>query len=356
MATPPSADATRTAARVFVAGATGYIGRNVVRTLVEQRFRVVAFARRRAGTGGSDDEATTRQRLAGAEVRFGDVTNARSVRDDGFRNESFDAVVSCLATRTGGIQDAWQVEHQANIHLLEGARQAAVRHFVLLSAICVQKPKLAFQRAKLAFERTLIASGLGYSIVRPTAYFKSLSGQVLAVQRGRRFMVFGHGELTACKPISERDLAQYVAELVSAPEAPNRVLPIGGPGPAITPKQQGALLFDAVGRPPRYRHVPVALFDAIIFILGALSRLGTRWADRAEFARIARYYATESMLVWNETEGRYDAEATPSFGRDTLRAFYQHAVIDGLQGQELGEHAMLDWPSQPSPRGDTDAS
>lgn len=28
-------------------------------------------------------------------------------------------------------------------------------HFVLLSAICVQKPRLAFQQAKLAFEQTL---------------------------------------------------------------------------------------------------------------------------------------------------------------------------------------------------------
>jgi divinyl chlorophyllide a 8-vinyl-reductase len=49
---------------------------------------------------------------------------------------------------------------------------------VLLSAICVQKPELAFQHAKLAFERALIDSGLAYTIVRPTAFFKSLSGQV----------------------------------------------------------------------------------------------------------------------------------------------------------------------------------
>jgi hypothetical protein len=50
---------------------------------------------------------------------------------------------------------------------------------VLLSAICVQKPTLEFQRAKLAFEAKLQEAGdITYSIVRPTAFFKSLAGQV----------------------------------------------------------------------------------------------------------------------------------------------------------------------------------
>ena len=33
-----------------------------------------------------------------------------------------------------------------------------------------------------------------------------------------------------------------------------------------------------------------------------------------EFARTGRYYATESMLVWDEAAGRYDPDATPEFG------------------------------------------
>jgi hypothetical protein len=67
------------------------------------------------------------------------------------------------------------------------AKAAGVSQFVLLSAICVQRPLLAFQKAKLAFESELAASGLTYSIVRPTAFFKSLSGQVARVQAGKPF-------------------------------------------------------------------------------------------------------------------------------------------------------------------------
>lgn len=327
--------------RVLVVGATGYIGRHVVRELVGRGHAVVCLVRRRAGVGGRMDEAATQDQLAGAELRFGDVTDPAGLPIDALGGERLDAVVSCLATRTGGVKDSWLVEHRANLHVLEAAKRAGAEHFVLLSAICVQKPRLEFQRAKLAFEQALIGSGLDYSIVRPTAYFKSLSGQVKNVRRGKPFVVFGDGELTACKPIAEQDLARYLADCLDDPRRRNAILPIGGPGSPITPREQGELLFELCGRPPRLRHVPVRMMDAIVAILGALSRVIPPLRDKAEFARIGRYYATESMLVWDETAGRYDADATPSFGEHTLRDFYARVLRDGLAGQELGDHAMF---------------
>lgn len=63
--------------------------------------------------------------------------------------------------------------------------------------------------------------------------------------------------------------------------------------------------------------------------------------DSAEFGRIGRYYATESMLVWDEATGKYDADATPSYGEDTLEAFFSKAVTEGLAGQELGDQAVF---------------
>ena len=68
----------------------------------------------------------------------------------------------------------------------------------------------ALSFAKLAFEAELRASGLVWSIVRPTAFFKSLSGQVARVQAGKPFLVFGDGRLTACKPISDPDLGVFI--------------------------------------------------------------------------------------------------------------------------------------------------
>lgn len=327
--------------RVLVVGATGYIGRHVVRELVVRGHAVVCLVRRRAGIGGRMDEAAIGAALPGAELRFGDVTDPASLRAIGDDGERLDAVVSCLATRTGGVRDAWRIEHQANLDVLDAARRAGAGHFVLLSAICVQRPRLAFQFAKLAFEEALARSGIDYSIVRPTAFFKSLSGQVRAVQRGKPFVVFGDGELTACKPIAEADVARFVADCLDDPTRRNAILPVGGPGAPITPRAQGELLFELCGRAPRFRHVPVRMMDAIVATLGALSRVIPPLRDKAEFARIGRYYATESMLVWDASTGRYDAEATPSFGEQTLRGFYARVLREGLAGQELGDHAMF---------------
>jgi divinyl chlorophyllide a 8-vinyl-reductase len=337
---PAQIDGARSPLRVFMLGATGTIGRATVRALVARGHEVVCFVRPRAGVGGWLQADDTARLLPGASLRLGDVQDPVSLVRDGFQGERFDALVSCLASRTGAPRDAWAIDHQAHLHALDAARQAGVSQVVLLSAICVQKPVLAFQQAKLAFEQALIASGLTYSIVRPTAFFKSLSGQIGRVKRGKPFLVFGDGLLTACKPISDDDLGAFLADCLTDASRHNRVLPIGGPGEAITPRQQGEQLFALLGLQPRFKSVPVKLLDAIIAVLGTAGRVVPALADKAELARIGRYYATESMLVLDPATGRYDAAATPSTGSQTLFDFYAD-VVRGVAAPERGDHAVF---------------
>jgi divinyl chlorophyllide a 8-vinyl-reductase len=328
------------ARRIFVIGGTGTIGQATVRALVQRGHTVVCLVRAKAGVGGRLTAANSALLFAGATVRFGNVTDPASLVRDGFCGERFDVLVSCLASRTGAPQDARAIDYQAHLHALQAAQQAGVSHMVLLSAICVQKPLLAFQRAKLEFEQALMDSGLTYSIVRPTAFFKSLSGQVERVQKGKPFLVFGDGTLTACKPISDDDLGDYLADCLMDASRQNRVLPIGGPGAAMTPRQQGELLFSLLGQEPRFKQVPVALLDTLIALLGTLGHLLPSLAAKAELARIGRYYATESMLVWDAQKGRYDAAATPSAGTRTLGDHYRD-LLSGAAVSERGDHAVF---------------
>ena len=326
--------------RVFMLGATGTIGQATVRALVQRGHHVVCLVRPRAEAGGKLSSADIAATLPGAELRFGDVTDPASLAGDGFRGERFDVLVSCLASRTGAPKDAWAIDHRAHVNALAAAQAAGVTQMVLLSAICVQKPLLEFQRAKLAFEAALIASGMTYSIVRATAFFKSLSGQIERVRRGKPFLLFGDGGFTACKPISDDDLGRYLAACIDLPKLHNRILPIGGPGAAITPREQGEQLFALLGREPRFKSVPVKLLDTIIAVLGTLGRVVPALADKAELARIGRYYATESMLVLDPVTGRYDAAATPSTGTETLFDFYAKA-IKGEASVDRGDHAVF---------------
>ena len=159
-------------------------------------------------------------------------------------------------------------------------------------------------------------------------------------RRGRPFLVFGDGTLTACKPIADDDLGDYLAGCLDDPARWNRVLPIGGPGPAITPRDQAAMLERLLGRPVPLRRVPVRLLDAIVALLSLGGRLSPALAEKAELARIGRYYATESMLVWDAAAGRYDADATPSTGSRTLLEHYER-VLKGQAQVDLGDHAVF---------------
>jgi len=268
--------------RVVVFGATGYIGRFVVKESIGRGYDTVAFAREQSGVGGKNNKADVEKDFKGAEVAFG------SVMDDTVQSafdgpKPVDTVVVCLASRTGGVQDSYDIDYAATKRVLDAARKNKVRHFVLLSAICVQKPTLAFQKAKLKFEEELqAATDITHSIVRPTAFFKSLAAQIEPCKAGGPYVMFGDGELASCKPISERDLAAYLINCVEDKSLENKILPIGGPGKALSAKEQGEILFKAIGKEPNMLSVPVGLFDAINGFLAFLASIFPALTDAAE--------------------------------------------------------------------------
>jgi divinyl chlorophyllide a 8-vinyl-reductase len=310
---------------VLLLGGTGTIGRATASALRAEGHNVTALVRSTANAS----------LLPGCTVVRGELPDALPAVMTGI-----DVVISCLASRTGAPEDAWAVDHAANSAALKAAVAAGVRHFTHLSAICVQKPLLEFQKAKLAFEAELQAAPLTWTIVRPTAFFKSLSGQVPRVAKGRPFLVFGDGKLTACKPISDADLGRFLALTLTDPGKRNRILPIGGPGPAITPLDQAAMLERLTGRPIRIKRVPVALMHAIVGLLTALGTVSPRLKAKAQLARIGRYYATQSMLLWNPATQSHDADATPEFGTDRLEDHYA-AMLRGEVADDRGAHAIF---------------
>jgi divinyl chlorophyllide a 8-vinyl-reductase len=135
--------------RVLLVGATGTAGQGTARGLLAAGHDVTCVVR-------SQTARDVFPRMVRIEVA--DVTDPTAMAHVLTRGR-FDAVVSCLASRTGAPSDAWAIDHDAQVVALEAAQAAGISRFVLLSAICVQKPMLEFQRAKLAFEERLMASG-----------------------------------------------------------------------------------------------------------------------------------------------------------------------------------------------------
>ena len=327
--------------RVLVAGASGYIGRHVVAELVRRGHVVVALVRYPPDTRLAPYLAGARPCLAAG---LGDTELALCAREIG----PVDAVVSCIAAPSGRPAEAWAVDHDMNHALLRLASRLGAGHFQLLSALCVQRPVLAFQHAKLAFEQALDKAAIDHSIIRPTAFFKSLAGQIERVRQDKPFLLFGQGAGPACVPISETDLAGFMADVLADPRRWNQTLAIGGPGPAVTPQERGDMLFALAGKPSRFRRIPLSLVRSIGWGLAGIGRVSRRAADGAEFARIAHFYATEPMLVTDASSGQPSAAATPRHGQDTLAEFYARAWRDGLAGQRLGDAALFESRSERS--------
>jgi divinyl chlorophyllide a 8-vinyl-reductase len=82
------------------------------------------------------------------------------------------------------------------------------------------------------------------------------------------------------------------------------------------------------------------MLDFIVSTLGLFGQVAPPLAEKAELARIGRYYATESMLWLNPETGHYDAAATPSTGAETLFDYYT-SVMAGSIAVERGDHAVF---------------
>lgn len=310
----------------IIAGATGYIGKAVVRESVRQGYNTIALVR---DASKADNYKTF---FEGAEVVQCDVQDLDALKktmiDIKAKNGgNVEAIVSCLASRNGLKKDAYAIDYQATLNCLESGRDKDVgaRHFVLLSAFCVKNPWLQFQQAKLKFEAALAEQNdLTWSIVRPTAFFKSVSGQLEVVQGGKPFVMFGDGEVTRCNPISEADLATYLVDCIVDKSRENKIINLGGPDEPLTMKKQGEMLFKAVGKEPNFFYAPLWLFDVIIDSLQWLADTfnSEKIEDAAELGRIGKYYAVEDMLT---------TEPDEKFGSMTLQEHYNKIAVEGQE-------------------------
>lgn len=128
---------------VIIAGATGYIGKSCVRESVRQGYHTVALVRDVAKVHGTDEgRRLYGDFFDGAEVVQCDVSDPQQLAEtvESVQRRSgrdIDAVVSCLASRSGIRREAYAIDYQATLNCMNAGIECGARHFVLLSAICV---------------------------------------------------------------------------------------------------------------------------------------------------------------------------------------------------------------------------
>ena len=313
--------------KVLLLGYTGYIGATLAKVLLQKNIQVICPVRNKKHLKKIEN------------IDFVDMSQIEIFLEA--LQVKPTTIISCIASRKGGVLDSWNVEYTLNKFFLNLCKRVGINRFILLSALCVQKPTLEFQKAKLAFENLLQNSSLEYEIIRPTAFFKSLSGQIDRVKKGKSFLIFGNGELTSCKPISARDLSKFIIPLVTRSQSENKIHIIGGPGPPISPKRQAELLFELCKKEKKITHISPKLFLVITYALLPLSIVSKKIRDLREFLKIAYYYATESMLFWDEKIGSYSSNKTPEYGNESLEEYYKKILKNDVVYKELKDQKLF---------------
>lgn len=321
----------------IVAGATGYIGRAVVRECVARGYNTISLVR--DATKASLDEALSGSSLVECDVQnveevqrlFSEIAcglhacSAYAGAESNAEPLPIDIVCSCLASASGIESEVYAIDYQATLNLLNAGREPTVsaRHFVLLSAFCCRNPLLKLQQAKLQFEDRLHEQNdMTYSIVRPTAFFKSVSGQYESIMDGNSYVLFGDGAVTYCNPIAETDLATYMCDSAIDEKQWGRILNVGGPDEPLSNKMLAEMMFRAIDKPAKFVYVPTEIFDWSIGMIEWIAKNfpSQKWEDVLETAKIGKYYAVEDMLTTKEEE---------KFGTVTMMDHFEKIARDG---------------------------
>jgi uncharacterized protein YbjT (DUF2867 family) len=274
--------------RVLVAGATGYLGRFVARELTSRGHVVRALCRSPQKLDDLRDELD--------EIVQGEVTQPETlthVCDD------IDVVFSSVGiTRQKGPLTFKDVDYQGNKNLLQVARRAGVKKFIYVSALHgAELTHLDIVKAHEDFVAELKASGLDYTVVRPTGFFSDME-EVLEMARKGRVFLFGQGDCRV-NPIHGADLAVRCADLLEL-EQRQLEIEVGGPE-TMTWREVAALALRVAGRAQKITAVPLWCMAVVIF--------ATRLFNRHQAELIAFFTAMATRDVVAPATGSHTLEA-----------------------------------------------
>ncbi|QQK79002.1 SDR family oxidoreductase [Salicibibacter cibi] len=243
--------------RVLVAGATGYLGRYVVKDLKRQGFYTKVLVRNPEKLNQEGDFFAPSIREDADEVAIGDVTKPDTLKHV---CDNIDYVFSSIGItgKNNGLtfQD---VDYQGNVNLLKEAERSHIAKFMYIHVCSNDEWKKSgpLIEAKERFVNVLKTSNVDHIIICPTGYFSDLTNFLTMAKKGRAFLI-GDGK-TRMNPIHGEDLAQFCVQ--SFLET-NQTLDIGGPE-ILTYEQIAQLAFEVLGQKERITNIPVSLLNPV---------------------------------------------------------------------------------------------
>lgn len=287
----------------LVTGATGQIGRRVVRLLREQQMRVRAFVRLTSRYSELEHR--------GADIFIGDLQQEKDIR-------KACQGVQYIISAHGSDGDSLGLDYRANIELIDHAKTQGVEHFVFISVLGVDRgyEDAPVFKAKRAVEQYLQASGLNYTILRPAGLSSNLLPLAERFRQTRIYLLIGDPK-NRTSIVSTDDLAQMAVESVTVAGAKNQILAVGGP--EILHREDIPRIFGRIfNLEPIIINPPLLAFDGLRSTIGLLNPPVQKALGTLRVLQANEFFCTRDEIITLESIFNLKLETLERFLRRYL--------------------------------------
>lgn len=287
----------------LVTGATGGIGRRVVRSLLLRQRQVRAFVRLNSRYGELEHR--------GAEIFIGDLRREKDIQ------KACEGVQYIISAH-GSDGDALALDYRANIELIDTAVAVGVKHFVFISVLGAERgyEDAPVFKAKRAVEKYLQASGINYTILRPAGLASNLLPLAERFRQTGIYLLVGDPK-NRTSIVSSDDLAQIAVDCAEVAGARNQTLPVGGPE-ILQREDIPRILGNIFNQEPIIINSPILVVDGLRTFLGLLNPQAQKALGTFRTLLDNEFFCTREEISQLETIFNLKLETLESFLRRYL--------------------------------------
>lgn len=242
--------------KIFITGATGFIGGEIVSGLLEKGHHVRALAR----TPGKAKDLLP----SGVELVKGDITRPEGLYDAVFGCNAIINLVGIIFEK--GKNRFEDVHYKGTVNIVTAAKQAKVKRFLHMSALGARPDAVSnYHKTKYRGEQCVIKSGLDYTVFRPSLVFgpkdKSVNLFIRMIRLAPIFPVIGSGT-GRTQPVSVSDVAKAFVSSVEDRNTFGKTYELGGPD-SMTYEGLFDLVMEVIGVKKKKLHIPIPIIRPI---------------------------------------------------------------------------------------------
>jgi uncharacterized protein YbjT (DUF2867 family) len=203
---------------LLIIGATGTLGRQVVRQALNEGYQVRCLVR--------NIRKANFLREWGAELVYGDLSAPETLP------EAFKGITALIDTATGRPTDNLNVKDidwDGKIAVLQAAKTAKIKRYIFFSILNANKyAYIPLMKLKSKFERILQNSGVPYTIFQLSGFYQGLIGQY-ALPILEQQPIYVTKETMPVAYMDTEDVAKFCLKSLKLPKTENSIFALGNP-------------------------------------------------------------------------------------------------------------------------------